>query len=952
MKDFFISYSSADKDWAEWIAWQLEEAHYAIVIQAWDFRPGSNFVLEMQKAATEAQRTIAVLSQNYVNALFTQPEWAAAFGQDPTSKDGRLLPVRIAPFKTEGMLRPIVYIDLVDCDEAQAKEALLKGVSFQRAKPAIAPGFPGAAARAITTAPQFPGPGRNALKGLRPFAFEDAALFQRLQRQAELQTCFAALTDAEFRLGILFGESGCGKTSFVQAGLWPMLQTSASFLPVYVKFSELDPLLSLRQALKAQAQCALPRADTAEFWQLCEQAGHTAGKTLVFFFDQFEQFFVHFPREEQRQPFIAALAEWYRRPGLPAKILLCLRKDYYGHHCELQQALQYTLGPQESIELKKFKPNQAAAIFHVIAETAGLRCDRAFVEEMTARELAGKEEGRISPVDIQILAWMVSAQEDQSGFNRAAFRKLGGVEGLLENYLNLVLQTLASKAEREAGLKIMLALVDLENNVRAGVLSPEQIAEKLGAEAGPATRDKLLVWLASGKVRLLTPVEREGVLGYELAHERLIQPLRRLTNKQLTEVEQANRLLERRANEWLGNDRAARYLLTGGELRQINRQRPYLVWGKQADLKQELLKRSTHKWKQQAGVALFGLVLLVLLAVGWSKLEKMREQRQLAERRDQLARLLNSTDISPQKRAAQAHELTRNSGDPRVEVTTLEHMQFCYVPPGPFWMGSDSSDSSSSKYERPLHLNDKLDYGYWISRFPITVAQFKAFAVDSGQKISSLQFRADPDNYPVRYVTWHDAMSFCQWLTQKWRRENRLPENWRVTLPSEAEWEKAARGGVEILGEIKIMEIAQIDFTSNLTVSLQQNPLPRRRYPWGDQPDSSLANYHFTGISMPSVVGCFPGGKSPYGCEELAGNLWEWTRSLWGNDWDEPAFKYPYDPADGRENIDAPQDIARVLRGGAFLLNRRIVRCAYRLRYYPVSRNIGVGFRVVVSPLL
>ena len=78
-KDFFISYTSTDRKWAEWIAWQLEEAGYSIVLQAWDFRPGSNFVLEMDKATQEAERTIAVLSPEYLNGKYTQAEGAAAF---------------------------------------------------------------------------------------------------------------------------------------------------------------------------------------------------------------------------------------------------------------------------------------------------------------------------------------------------------------------------------------------------------------------------------------------------------------------------------------------------------------------------------------------------------------------------------------------------------------------------------------------------------------------------------------------------------------------------------------------------------------------------------------------------------------------------------------------------------------------------------------------------------
>jgi len=157
MKDFFISYNSADRQWAEWIAWQLEEAGYTTVLQAWDFRPGSNFVLEMQRAATEAERTIAVLSPDYLGARFTQPEWAAAFAQDPTGEKGTLLPVRIRECDLTGLLPQIIYIDLVGLDELAAQDALLAGVRRERAKPTAPPGFPGVIPRSVLQRPRFPG---------------------------------------------------------------------------------------------------------------------------------------------------------------------------------------------------------------------------------------------------------------------------------------------------------------------------------------------------------------------------------------------------------------------------------------------------------------------------------------------------------------------------------------------------------------------------------------------------------------------------------------------------------------------------------------------------------------------------------------------------------------------------------------------------------------------------
>ncbi len=157
MQDFFISYNRADKGWAEWIAWQLEDAGYSTLIQAWDFRPGSNFVLEMQKAATDAQRTIAVLSPDYLTSLFAQPEWAAAFAQDPTGAKRTLLTVRVRECELKGLLSQIVYVDLVGLDETAARETLFAGVQTERAKPKTAPVFPSPKAATSAKPPRFPG---------------------------------------------------------------------------------------------------------------------------------------------------------------------------------------------------------------------------------------------------------------------------------------------------------------------------------------------------------------------------------------------------------------------------------------------------------------------------------------------------------------------------------------------------------------------------------------------------------------------------------------------------------------------------------------------------------------------------------------------------------------------------------------------------------------------------
>ena len=152
-RDFFISYNQHDKDWAQWTAWQLENAGYTTYVQAWDFRPGGNFVTDMQKASAESERTIALLSRTYLTSEFAQSEWAAAFARDPAGKKGILLSVKVRKCDLEGLLPQIVFIDLIGLAAEQATERLLEGVRRGRAKPSTAPGFPGAAAPAE---PPFP----------------------------------------------------------------------------------------------------------------------------------------------------------------------------------------------------------------------------------------------------------------------------------------------------------------------------------------------------------------------------------------------------------------------------------------------------------------------------------------------------------------------------------------------------------------------------------------------------------------------------------------------------------------------------------------------------------------------------------------------------------------------------------------------------------------------------
>ena len=141
-RDFFISYNKDDKQQAKWIAAVLEAEGYTSYLQAWDFRAGENFILNMNNILKRSKRFIAVLSKKYLESLYCQAEWAVAFNEDPTGKKRKFIPVRIEDIKPDGLLGPIIYIDLFEADEPTAKQLLIYGVDPNDI-PRKMPPFPG-----------------------------------------------------------------------------------------------------------------------------------------------------------------------------------------------------------------------------------------------------------------------------------------------------------------------------------------------------------------------------------------------------------------------------------------------------------------------------------------------------------------------------------------------------------------------------------------------------------------------------------------------------------------------------------------------------------------------------------------------------------------------------------------------------------------------------------------
>jgi formylglycine-generating enzyme required for sulfatase activity len=239
------------------------------------------------------------------------------------------------------------------------------------------------------------------------------------------------------------------------------------------------------------------------------------------------------------------------------------------------------------------------------------------------------------------------------------------------------------------------------------------------------------------------------------------------------------------------------------------------------------------------------------------------------------------------------------------------------VPAGEFLMGSTDADKKAARHEKPPHAV-YLDE-FLIGEAPVTVGQFGAFVRATGYRTTADGGRygwnwQHPDGpqsdvrakgeHPVTQVNWHGATAFCAWASQASGRV--------VRLPTEAEWEKAARG------------------------------TDGRIYPWGSQTDLANRCNYGGKVGDTTPVGRYsPQGDSPYGCVDMAGSVWEWVADWYDEDY------YRRSP---RENPPGPASgSVRVLRGGSWLLVAYYVRAAHRFGSIPGSRLGGLGFRVVVS---
>lgn len=281
--------------------------------------------------------------------------------------------------------------------------------------------------------------------------------------------------------------------------------------------------------------------------------------------------------------------------------------------------------------------------------------------------------------------------------------------------------------------------------------------------------------------------------------------------------------------------------------------------------------------------------------------------------------------------------MTEQGGHTAVPGLSFEP-KMVWIPSGPFLMGTGEGQIEflASQSEQGLVWQEKGRFGreqpqhtitlgdYWIGRYPVTVGQFRAFLgaggyaqrsywTEAGWAWCQAVGRTQPDLWhdatwagddrlPAVGVSWYEAHAYCMWLSEAAGRDYRLP--------SEAEWEKAARGTDD------------------------------RLFPWGDRFDAAHCNTQATGLGRTVPVGRdSPAGDSPYGCAEMVGNVSEWTATRFA--------PYPYDTSDGRD--DPAGETERVTRGGSWHSPVLRARTVSRGMNDPVFADDDLGFRCACS---
>lgn len=876
--DLFLSYHWRDRQAVEAVARGLHEAGLKVFLDRWYLVPGQRWQTALEKTLLSC-RAVAVFLGPHGMGGWQQREKELALDRQGKEEDFPVIPV-LLPGAEPGFafLSLNTWVDLRD--NINDAESLAIIVHAARGEP---PGLQLAEKIETIRATLCP------FRGLSCFREEDAPFFFGRE---EFSDRLAAEVGRRPLVAVV-GASGCGKSSAVRAGLLPRLRRNlqgvaweiATVVPgdrplralaavllslLEPELDELDRLDKVKKLTDYFSENAGGLRDVVE--RVLEKQPGTDRLLLVV--DQWEELYT-LAGVEESNCFVNRLLETL--PHVSLHIVLTLRGDFYGHALaqrSLADALQdavINLGPMNRGELRRAVVMPAELVG--LAYEAGL--------ESRILDDVGDEPGNLPLLEFVLKGlW----EERRGGMlHHAAYEAMEGVQGAMAKRAEEVCETICGQgAIREEKLRsVFLDLVHTEEGAKdtRRRLEMDKLSDEAKEVVARLIRERLLV---SGRD------EATGKEILEVAHEALIRRWKRL--QAWLDADRDFRTWRHRLaaalEEWQRSGKKDRdTLLRGGPLAEAER----WLAEREADLAEDerafiRISANTVRWRKILQWSAAAAVLLVMTVISIWQYAKLAEDR---ERR---------RPIEP-------------------DMVVIE--------PDEFSMGSPETDDEAWGAERPPHpVSIKKPFA--IGRYEVTFAEYDKFTYDTDRS-PAFDNGWGRGRQPVIYVSWDDAKAYAAWLSERTGK--------RYRLPTEAEWEYAARAGTitrrfwddEAAGACEYANV--FDRKNEATI--------KARFGVDWEPHECEDNYAWT-----APVGSFkPNGKGLY---DMLGNVWEWVEDCWHENYTNP-------PEDGSAWLEADGGECglRVVRGGSWSHDPGDVRSAVRTRLSTGTRNLNVGFRLV-----
>ena len=717
-------------------------------------------------------------------------------------------------------------------------------------------------------------------KFLDYYASEDHAIFFGRDREAEdLSRRLLAHT-----VLVLYGRSGSGKTSLLRAGVLSRLPRPRHLAVILRAIN--DPVRLLRAELEPLTGLSAPEAQKLALTELVARVAGRLSGHLVIVLDQFEELFVRH-MADARTPVIRALCALIRRAPPRVHIVFSLREDFLAELSAFEQYLPSIL--DNRFRLPLLTRASAREAICGPAELYGLRFD----EEVLVALLHELFEEGIDPPQLSIVCDRLWEHRDPTTgkVDMDTYARLGGVREILVGYLK---KTLAEglSAHGELARRVLSTLVTARGT--KAVVSLAEIAATIGDE--PArVREVVLALVDARLIRELTQDEDHL---FELAHEYLIEEVNSWLAEEELPLRHARIVLRTELESWsrfgslIGPDRLAIIEEQHARLRPSDEEHALLLRAAAVH------GRPIEKWlnnhaDQQRGVPVLMRMLAEPTLSGWVKRPLIAALAPLKLNDGAIEVLLAATqlvgnpsllaDLEPVWARA-AHPRLKDDLDHRVKVRFFGKRHMVLVPAGPALLGSSLATKERRKAATRSDLHARIESerdlapvelnAFWIDRLPTTNDEFAEF-----RPAHRHRYPASEGNHPAVFVSWYDACAYALWLGK--------------VLPTEEEWEKAARG------------------------------TDGRLFPWGNEFDPSHLNSAEANIRKTTPVDAYPSGISPTGCLDMSGNVWEWTDSEWQTG-----------------------SVFKAQRGGSCVSKEPLQHASARFEGFPDFILSWVGFRV------